>query len=140
MQSLFVGNIPYQATEAELEAMFLQFGFKPRSVRIIQDRETGQSRGFGFVELADDTERNRAKTLLDGQLLNGRSLAIRDADSKPPSSRGRDGGSGGPQQALQNSAPPPDPRHNDSGYGHGERKEHKGRSRRRRDDDSGEHW
>lgn len=84
MPSLFVGNLPYAATNHDLEALFLQHQFQPRTVRIILDRETNKSRGFGFVELASPDECARAKLLLDGGYFMDRPISLRDADSKPP--------------------------------------------------------
>jgi len=86
MPSLFVGNLPYAATNHDLEALFLQYQFQPKSVRIILDRETNRSRGFGFVELATADECARAKLQLDGGYFMDRQMNLRDADSHPPRS------------------------------------------------------
>jgi RNA recognition motif-containing protein len=91
---LFVGNLPYSCTEDDLKSLFAP-RYRVGEVRIVTDRETGRSRGFGFVELEDDDSVRDAIGELDGRELGGRRIAIREAHErtggggKPP--RGRSG-------------------------------------------------
>lgn len=73
--NLYVGNLNWQTTEADLQAAFEAFG-QVSSVTIIKDRYTGQSRGFGFVEMPDDSEGQAAIDGLNGKELDGRTLRI----------------------------------------------------------------
>src|SRR5687767_14356463 len=82
---LFVGNIPYNATENDLQDHFAQAGVVV-SVSILQDRTTGRSRGFGFVEMNSQDEANKAITLLNKQDFQGRPLTVDSA--KPREDRG----------------------------------------------------
>lgn len=91
-KKLYVGNLPYSATEASIEAMFTEFG-AVESVRIITDRDTGRSKGFGFVEMAVDDEAGQAIAKLNGASLEGRSLTVNEA--RPMENRGGGGGGGG---------------------------------------------
>jgi cold-inducible RNA-binding protein len=97
MKNLFVGNMTFQTTEADLKALFEPFGQVAR-VHIAIDRETRRSRGFGFVEMPNDTEAAQAMQALDGKDFGGRPLKVnearpRDASSAPRGPRG--GGPGG---------------------------------------------
>ena len=74
-QKLYVGNLPFKATESEVEELFGQYG-KVLSVKLITDRETGRLRGFGFVEMEDASE---AMSALDGHDLGGRNLRVNAA-------------------------------------------------------------
>lgn len=97
MKKLFVGNLPYQATEADLHQWFTQSGVAVDSVSIIHDRMSGQSRGFGFVEIHDDNEADRAVAACNGQDFNGRALVVNEARpmrDEPPARRGGGGGGG----------------------------------------------
>ena len=76
--NIFVGNLPFSATEGELRQLFEPYG-EIESVAIITDRETGRSRGFGFVELAADARAQDAINDLDGTELGGRPLRINEA-------------------------------------------------------------
>ena len=87
---LFVGNLSYNTNEVSLAATFAKCG-SITSTKIITDRETGQSRGFGFVEFATDSEAAGAMESLNGALLDGRPLAVKEAEARPP----RQGGGGG---------------------------------------------
>lgn len=89
---LFVGNLSYNTSEDELKTVFAQAG-SVTSVRIILDRETGRSRGFAFVELKSDSEAAEAIETLDGLLVGGRALSVREAEDRPPRQNG--GGTGG---------------------------------------------
>ncbi len=87
-KKLFVGNLPYTATEDEIRETFAAHG-EVLSVKLISDRETGRPRGFGFVEMDDDAA-TTAKSALDGADFGGRRLRVDEAND-----RGRDGGGGG---------------------------------------------
>lgn len=89
---LYVGNFPFSTTESDLETAFAAHG-SVQSVRILTDRETGRSRGFGFVEMASDAEAQAAIDALDGQDFNGRALRVNVA--RPREDRGGGGGGGG---------------------------------------------
>ncbi len=86
---LYVGGLAYSATEKELEDLFAEQG-KVVSAIIIKDRDSGQSKGFGFVEMEDDTEAQNAIKNLTGKELNGRSITVNQA--RPQEDR-RSGGS-----------------------------------------------
>jgi len=92
VKKLYVGNLPFQATDQDLSNWFKQAGTTTASVTIVQDRETGQPRGFGFVEINNDEEANRAIQSLNGQDFMGRKLVVNEA--RPREGRG-DGGRGG---------------------------------------------
>jgi RNA recognition motif-containing protein len=89
---LYVGNLSYDVNNASLEEMFTPFG-AVRSAQVIQDRDTGRSKGFGFVEMADDNAARAAMTGLNGKEMGGRALAVNEA--KPREDRGGGGGGGG---------------------------------------------
>jgi len=78
MTNIFVGNLSYQTTQEELEAAFSAYGAVDR-VSVVRDRGTGQSRGFGFVEMPNSDEAARAITSLNGRELNGRALSVNEA-------------------------------------------------------------
>ena len=104
---IFVGNLAYGSTEDSIGQHFEQFSLELKSARIIIDRETGRSRGFAFVELADETQMDRAVRELDGSMLAGRPLAVREAHDKPgPSMGGPRGGAGGGYGGPRGSGPP----------------------------------
>jgi RNA recognition motif-containing protein len=88
---LFVGNLPYAATEADLTDFFSQAGVAVDSVNVMRDRFTGEARGFGFVEIGDDTAANRAVEACNGRDLMGRALVVNEARPMVP----REGGGGG---------------------------------------------
>jgi len=94
VKKLYIGNLPFQATEEEIGEWFAQAGAAPSSVLLIRDRETSQPRGFGFVEIQNDEEAERAIQALNGQQLKGRSIVVNEA--RPArDSRGGGGGHGG---------------------------------------------
>ena len=96
---LFVGNLPYQATEEDLRTHFAQVG-KPTQIVRPLDRETGRARGFAFVEYAERTEAEAAIKQFDGQLFMGRPLAVSEArarEDRGPGGPPRPGGYGGPR-------------------------------------------
>lgn len=83
---LYVGNLNYATTEAALSALFEPFG-EVVSVHIVTDRLTGQSRGFGFVEMAEQEAANAAIAQLNGKTVDGRSIRVAEAkprDARPP--------------------------------------------------------
>jgi len=78
---LYVGSLPYSTTEQQLNELFSQYG-SVQSAKVITDRYTGQSRGFGFVEMATGEEAQKAITALNGSELGGRTLVVNEA--RPP--------------------------------------------------------
>ena len=93
MTKIYVGNLPFTATEQELRTLFAQHG-NVVSVALPTDRETGRPRGFGFVEMAQ-ADAARAIESLNGQQLGGRALRINEAQDKPRGGGGGFGGGGG---------------------------------------------
>jgi RNA recognition motif-containing protein len=89
MKNLFVGNMSFQTTEADLTALFQPFGQIGR-IHIVTDRETGRARGFAFVEMPIDAEAAKAIAALDGKELGGRNLKVNEA--RPKADRPRGGG------------------------------------------------
>ncbi|MDX2150517.1 MAG: RNA-binding protein [Bryobacteraceae bacterium] len=89
MTNIFVGNLSYQTTEDELQAAFSEFGAVER-VSIIRDRDTGQPRGFAFVEMPDRSAAANAINSLNGRELKGRTLNVNEA--RPREERGGGGG------------------------------------------------
>lgn len=97
MKNIFVGNLSFGATEGAIRSMFEAYGAVER-VNLITDRDTGQARGFGFVEMSNGAEADRAIAELNGRELDGRALNINEARPKTEraSSGGyRSGGNGG---------------------------------------------
>jgi RNA recognition motif-containing protein len=79
VKTLYVGNLPLRASEEDLRKWFRQEGFGVDNVDIIRDRYTGESRGFGFVEIGDDEEAVRAMLILNGKEFLGRALVVSEA-------------------------------------------------------------
>ncbi|MEA3412858.1 MAG: RNA-binding protein [Pseudomonadota bacterium] len=92
-RKLYVGNLPYSATQQTLEEAFGQCGTVD-SANVITDRDTGQSKGFGFVEMSSDSEAQRAIQELNGTNLDGRDIKVNEAKPKAPRDN-RGGGGGG---------------------------------------------
>ena len=90
--NIYVGNLPWATTTDDLYAMFQQYGAVTRA-QVVTDRETGRSRGFGFVEMPNEAEANAAIAALNNQPMNGRPLTVNVA--KPREGGGGAGGSGG---------------------------------------------
>jgi cold-inducible RNA-binding protein len=90
MKNIFVGNLSYGATEDGLRSMFEQYGTVER-VSVVTDRDTGQARGFAFVEMTNGAEADSAINELNGKELDGRALNVNEARPKPD--RGFRGGS-----------------------------------------------
>jgi RNA recognition motif-containing protein len=89
---LYVGNLSFDTTTEDLEKMFGASG-TVQSTNIIEDRDTGRSRGFAFVEMSNDEEAQNAITALNGKEIDGRALLVNEA--KPRENRGGSGGGGG---------------------------------------------
>ncbi|HSW18572.1 MAG TPA: RNA-binding protein [Ramlibacter sp.] len=94
---LYVGNLPYSVRDSDLEQAFSQFG-AVSSAKVMMERDTGRSKGFGFVEMGSDAEAQAAITGMNGQPLGGRSVVVNEArpmEARPPRSGGYGGGGGG---------------------------------------------
>ena len=94
---LYVGNLPYSVRDEDLQQSFGQFG-AVTSAKVMMERDTGRSKGFGFVEMGSDAEAQAAITGMNGQPLGGRSVVVNEArpmEARPPRSGGFGGGSGG---------------------------------------------
>ena len=92
---LYVGNLPYQVRDEDLQQAFAQYG-SVTSAKVMMERDTGRSKGFGFVEMGSDAEAQQAINGMNGQPLGGRSLVVNEArpmEPRPPRSGG--GGFGG---------------------------------------------
>ena len=90
-KKLYVGNLPYNVSSSDLEQLFAQYG-SVQAQQVIEDRETGRSKGFGFVEMGSDKDAQAAITGLNGQDHGGRPLTVNEA--KPREDRGGGGGGG----------------------------------------------
>ena len=104
MKKLYVGNLPYKATEADLSDFFQQSGVAADAVTLVRDKFSNEPRGFGFVEINDDAEADRAVEMLHGKEMMGRALVINEARPQkagggggrgPGGGRGAGGGRGG---------------------------------------------
>ena len=93
MTKLYVGNLPFTATEESVRGLFTSHGTVEK-VSLITDRDTGRPRGFGFVEMSN-ADASRAMQALNGKEFDGRSLKINEAQDKPRSGGGGGGGGGG---------------------------------------------
>ena len=91
-KKLYVGNLSYATTSADLEKMFAAFG-KVDSATVVEDRDSGRSKGFGFVEMGNDAEAEAAMSALNGSQTDGRTLKVNEA--RPREERGGGGGRGG---------------------------------------------
>jgi len=94
MTNIYVGNISFQTTEDELHTAFAAFGGIER-VSIVTDRDTGQPRGFAFVEMAEKESAEKAIAQLNGSDLGGRAITVNEARPKPSGGSGFGGGRGG---------------------------------------------
>lgn len=92
--NIYVGNLPFSTTDTDLEDLFSQFGQISRAA-IITDRETGRSRGFGFVEMENDEEGKKAIEELNEKDFEGRQLTVNEARPRAPRTGGGYGGGGG---------------------------------------------
>jgi RNA recognition motif-containing protein len=94
---LYVGNLPYSFRDSDMEQTFSQFG-TVTSAKVMMERDTGRSKGFGFVEMGSDAEAQAAIQGMNGQNMGGRDLVVNEArpmESRPPRSGGGFGGGGG---------------------------------------------
>jgi cold-inducible RNA-binding protein len=94
---LYVGNLPYSVRDEDLQQSFGQFG-GVTSAKVMMERDTGRSKGFGFVEMASDAEAQAAINGMNGQALGGRSVVVNEArpmEARPPRTGGFGGGGGG---------------------------------------------
>ena len=94
---LYVGNLPYSVRDEDLQQSFSQFG-SVSSAKVMMERDTGRSKGFGFVEMGSDAEAQAAINGMNGQSLGGRSVVVNEArpmEARPPRSFGGGGGGGG---------------------------------------------
>ena len=89
--NIFVGSLPFKLEEAELKELFEAYG-EVSSVKLINDRETGRSKGFGFVEMPDDETAQQAITGLNGTEVLGRTIAVSQAEERKPNDRKSGGG------------------------------------------------
>jgi cold-inducible RNA-binding protein len=89
VKKLYVGNLSFKATEDEVAALFAEVGVQPDSLTLLRDRFTGQPRGFGFAEIRDDAEAEKAIAALNGKEFLGRALVVNEARPQ------REGGGGG---------------------------------------------
>ena len=94
MLNLYVGNLPYQITDQELNDLFSEIG-EVQSARVMNDRETGRSRGFGFVEMKNEDDGREAIEKLNGADCGGRALVVNEARPREDRPRGGGGGFGG---------------------------------------------
>ena len=93
-KKLYVGNLSYGVTDSDLQQLFEQYG-SVTSAQVISDRETGRSKGFGFVEMATDDDAASAINALNGQQHDGRTLTVNEARPKEDRGGGGGGGRGG---------------------------------------------
>lgn len=91
-KNIYVGNLSYSTSEPEIEQMFAEFG-PIDSVKIVTDRQTGRSKGFGFVEMTNEEDADKAIAELNGKDIGGRALTVNEA--RPRENRGGGGGGGG---------------------------------------------
>lgn len=92
---LYVDNLSFSTTDAALEAAFSQDGRQVSSVSVVLDRDTGRSRGFAFVEMANEADAQSAIQALNGAEVDGRTLRVNEAEERKPRSGGGGGGFGG---------------------------------------------
>jgi len=116
VKNLYVGNLTFSTTESDLREMFAPYGAVER-VSLVTDRETGRSRGFGFVEMSSDAEAAAAISALNGKETGGRALTVNEARPKTERSgggrggyRGGSGGGGGRDDYRGHARQPREPR------------------------------
>lgn len=93
-KNIYVGNLPFSIDNTKLEALFAEYG-EVTSANVISDRDTGRSRGFGFVEMASTDEANKAIEAIDGTESDGRTLKVNEAKERAPRREGGGGYGGG---------------------------------------------
>jgi RNA recognition motif-containing protein len=97
VKKLYVGNLSFDVTQNQLQDMFAPYG-SVQSAQLISDRETGRSKGFGFVEMSSDKEAEAAISGMNGQMIEGRALTVNEAkpkEARPRTGGGYGGGGGG---------------------------------------------
>lgn len=99
-RKLYVGNLPFETNESDLETLFAQAG-TVESVNVIRDRDTGRARGFAFVEMASDADAQQAVSQLNEQSFGGRRLTVNEAKPQTPRSGGGGGYGGGRQRRSE---------------------------------------
>ena len=104
-KKLYVGNMGYEVGSSDLQQLFTPYG-EVQSAEVINDRTTGRSKGFGFVEMGSDQEAQAAIAALNGKDQNGRALTVNEAKPRGP----RSGGSGGRSDSPGSAAAPPESR------------------------------
>ena len=95
MKKLYVGNLSFKATEEQVQALFSEIGVQPDSLTLLRDRFTGQPRGFGFAEIGNDAEAEKAIASLNGKDFLGRALVVNEARPQREGAGGGGGGRGG---------------------------------------------
>jgi cold-inducible RNA-binding protein len=95
VKKLYVGNLPFKATEEQVQELFSEVGVQPDSLTLLRDRFTGQPRGFGFAEIRDDAEAEKAIAALNGKDFLGRALVVNEARPQREGGGGGRGGHGG---------------------------------------------
>jgi len=95
VKKLYVGNLSFKATEEQVQALFSEIGVQPDSLTLLRDRFTGQPRGFGFAEIRDDAEAEKAVASLNGKEFMGRALVVNEARPQTREGGGGGGGRGG---------------------------------------------
>lgn len=100
MKKIYVGNFPFNLTEPELRALFEPYG-SIESASVATDRDTGRSRGFGFVSMPNDDEADKAMAALNGKDSGGRALTVNEAKPQTPRGGGRGDDRGGSRQSRE---------------------------------------
>jgi cold-inducible RNA-binding protein len=95
VKKLYVGNLSFKATEEQVQALFSEIGVQPDSLTLLRDRFTGQPRGFGFAEIGNDAEAEKAIASLNGKDFLGRALVVNEARPQREGAGGGGGGRGG---------------------------------------------
>ncbi|HEY0703508.1 MAG TPA: RNA-binding protein [Candidatus Acidoferrales bacterium] len=93
MKKLYIGNLPFKATEDQVAALFAELGIQPDALSLLRDRFTDQPRGFGFAEIGNDADATKAIEALNGKDFLGRALVVNEA--RPQQEGGGRGGRGG---------------------------------------------
>ena len=104
---LFIGNLSFSITDAELTELFTSSSIPFTEIKVMRDRETGRSRGFAFAELAPEADMESAINQLNGKVLEGRPLTVNEARQQKPRSFGGGGGGGGFDRNRKGSADAP---------------------------------
>jgi cold-inducible RNA-binding protein len=106
VKKLYVGNLAFSITEEDVRNEFQNLGIQTESIKVVRDRDTGQPRGFGFVEVADDAQAEKAIASLNGKDLMGRAIVVNEARPQAPrrdgGNRGGYGGRGGRGDGRRN--------------------------------------